>query len=225
MRVSRELNVIYGRPGSGKTSVIQTLQDEVPHGFSYLSIGSLSRQEEQDGTALGGRLLSYQRTVREYPKCLIKKLVEKGLTETEAQTIVIDGFPKWPRELEVFEDVMAANSDIRIGSVIELTIGLHQAMDRVAKRKICNQCDAQGEFETQCPYCLSSDIATRHDDEQTSFLRRSMDYNETIPHIIRTLELGGFAYHRIMADQQLEVVAEQVRSILLKSNVLVQSSV
>jgi|GEM_PF-2005558 len=164
-----EINILYGAPGAGKTTAANLL----PKDIEYLSVGKLARQEIELKTKFGKKLLSYINNLEEYPKPIIKKLIEKPIINSE-KIILVDGFPKFEREVEVLEDIMEDNS-LLPGFVFNINISHEDAWDRIKDRKVCPNCDYQSTEQTCCPDCKEL-LKTRDGDSYEDFAIRYQDY-------------------------------------------------
>ncbi len=208
----QKVHILYGPPGSGKTTAIEGIDGQE---IDYVSVGALFRNELRQDTALSKRMRAYLETVREYPRCIMSRIIERSLSSCVAENIVFDGFPKWPRELKILDDMLNSRPDIIPGTVAVFDVDLEQASQRVSSRRICQKCDMQAPDMITCVRCGSNTVTARTDDELVSFQRRFTDYTETVPRLFSHLQMSGFAISHIdTTSKPPEVVLSELGDIL-----------
>jgi adenylate kinase len=164
-----EVNILYGPPGSGKT----TAADLLPRSIAYLSVGRLARKEFENQTILGCQMHDLIEHLEEYPKPVIQELMEAPIKSANG-IILLDGFPKYEREIEVLENIMEAG-DLLPGDLFNIELDLSTAWDRIKGRKICPLCDYQSSELRECPNCNKT-LLKRVDDNYEDFAIRYNDY-------------------------------------------------
>ncbi len=179
-----EINILYGPPGSGKTTAANLLPSEV----TYLSVGRLARREIERKTILGCLMDNHIQNLQEYPKPIIRQLVEKPI-ELARGVILLDGFPKYERETEVLEEIMESNS-LLPGKLFNIELDPQEAWDRVSGRRVCLSCDYQSDGDVSCPCCGES-LKKRPDDNYNDFVIRYGDYEKNNNIVrLRLIKLG-----------------------------------
>lgn len=160
--------------------------------IDYISVGEQFRRELQLGTPLGQRMNAYLQTIREYPVCLMAKLVLKSLVDSLESDVIFDGFPKYEREIKVLDQLIEDRAVIP-GTVFTLTTGLDLALERAAQRYICSNCGAQTNIDSSgCSRCSIGTLEKRDDDSTNAFKRRYADYTAASQVVIPLLEKRGF---------------------------------
>lgn len=186
MATKKEVILIYGPPGSGKTTIAKYLAKTMK--IKYLSVGDITRKEIAAKTNIGKQLKYYLDQVVEYPVDLISSVVEKYLNYKSAddKRFILDGFPKYSWEADRFLRVVTRDN-IKISAIVVLNLSLKEALKRIRNRKICQNCQAQILTKSRakiCPKC-NSNLIIRKDDKKSAFFRR---YNDHIGSIGATLE-------------------------------------
>lgn len=164
-----EVNILYGPPGSGKTTTANLL----PSDITYLSVGRLARKEFEDKTILGYQMHDLVSRLEEYPKDIIKELMEPPIRSATGK-ILLDGFPKYEREVDVLESIMDSNR-LAPGRLFNIEASLITAWHRIVGRKVCSICDYQSSELDSCPDC-NRILLKRTDDNYEDFIIRYNDY-------------------------------------------------
>lgn len=208
------LNILYGPPGSGKTTAIQSLLHEFD--FSYISIGEIYRKEIEKNSVFGKELQEYVETDTEYPKHVIQRIVEPYILNAKNDEIIIlDGFPKHEHELEVLELILDKLSNpVERGKVVTLTLDLQTAVDRMLRRTVCPKCDFHADKETICPRCGYEKMLRRHDDTNQEFTNRFNTFVRNNQLIAGYLNTIGFETVTIDASQDKESLRNLIKSHL-----------
>jgi adenylate kinase len=185
------LNLLYGPPCSGKTTLAKRMIEE--RNIDYLSIGELSRGEIKKGSSLGRRLKKYIEDVKEYPPELVMSLIDNhilGLNKkTDDRIVFIDGFPKYNREAIVFKKLLLEHH-IMINTIFVIKLGLRDVVKRSGQRRICINCLGQFDLE-RCPRC-DSFLVKRDDDDVKLITRRYFDYKRDLNNVLKILhEVSG----------------------------------
>ncbi|HEY4483585.1 MAG TPA: nucleoside monophosphate kinase [Candidatus Paceibacterota bacterium] len=176
-----EIILLYGPPGSGKTTLVEKYIEFEPSSV-YLSVGQITRNEIKNKTVLGLTLKKYLDEVVEYPPSLIGELVKRELEfirlYKNKEKVIIDGFPKYDWEAEYFLDNFNKDS-YNLSKIIVIDTSFSELYRRVAERKICSKClkqfsvvDLKG---LKCPTC-DKYLTTRDDDFEFVLKRRYDDY-------------------------------------------------
>lgn len=208
------LNILYGPPGSGKTTAIQSLLKEMK--FSYISIGEIYRKEIEKKSVFGKELQGYVETDTEYPQHVIRRIVEPHILNIkDNQIIILDGFPKHEHELEVLEIILNNHSTpLKKGKVVTLTLDLQTAMGRMLRRTVCPKCDFHADQETICPRCGYEKMLRRHDDTDQEFTNRFNTFVRNNQLIAHNLNAMGFETVTIDAAQDKDSLRNIIKSEL-----------
>jgi len=208
------LNIIYGPPGSGKTTAIQTLESFID--FDYISIGEIYRREVNSLTSIGKELKRYTEANLKYPNNLIKRMVKQSIDDIDVGRLtILDGFPKYKSELTIFKKLLKdAPHNVKIGSVFFLKINQEDAFNRIYNRVVCTECDFQAQLQNVCPRCGSLKMVQRKDDNEVSFKERFSLFMKDSNVIIDGLKSTGFNFIDIDAAQDKKSICSQITYIL-----------
>lgn len=178
--------LIYGPPGSGKTTVAREICREAH--LNYISVGQVTRQEITQKTALGMNLATYLNRVIEYPPELVAEAMAPHLVSSAKQGFLLDGYPKYEVEVPSFLGILESGN-FSIDKVLVMELGYPEAQARVLERGICTQCGSQTKkSEIRC--VCGGMLDTREDDLPESFRRRFDDHSTTIENTLGRLREG-----------------------------------
>lgn len=194
----KSVNILYGPPGCGKTTVAELL----PPSVTYLSVGRLARKEFDEITPLGTIMRQYIDNVEEYPEEVIQELVESPIISAN-NDILIDGFPKYEREVNVLTKIMTTNA-LRAGVVFNIELSLAESWRRIKDRKVCIKCDYQStKKDKNCPNCYEK-MVKRDDDSYEKFEVRFGDYEKNNLLVKSLLKKIGFEIVRLAQNTPTE---------------------
>jgi len=203
--------LIYGPPGSGKTSIAREICRIID--WKYISVGEITRREISKGTSLGNRIKDCLERVVEYPPELIAEVMNPYITEAicQGKCLVIDGYPKYAREVPLFCKLIR-ESGLAVAGVVVLDVSFKEALKRSRGRRVCINCG----FHTKeairyCTIC-GEEMRGRDDDEFEVFSRRFRDHLESVQETLDTLrkESPFLRICQINADLDFSRVLEEV---------------
>lgn len=137
--------ILLGPPGAGKGTqsarLIETL--EIPQ----ISTGDLLRAARRAGTPLGVQAQSFMDAGKLVPDELVLSLVEERLAAADAQRgYILDGFPRNISQAEAL-DVRG----VVVERVVNIAVPFPELVERLAGRRVCQQCGATYHAVTQPP--------------------------------------------------------------------------
>lgn len=123
----KTINLLIGKPGSGKTIVGSWLENEI--NSKYLSLGSFCRSEINSKTNLGKEIEVYFKDSKKFPPSFLQKIVTQMIRND--QNIIIDGIPRRLEEISILKNI---STNSRKGVCILIDIPDDIAASRVHGR-------------------------------------------------------------------------------------------
>lgn len=164
--------VIFGRPGSGKSSLAERLGAD--YGFTLIRTGELLRNAVRDGDRLGVRAEQLLKEGRLVPDSLITELLEQTLRAPGTDRFLFDGFPRTLGQIPIlarFEQTL----NFTIGCYLEIAVSHEAAIARMTGRRVCPKCGATYHLVNHPPR-----VPDRCDHDGTSLEQRRDDATEVI---------------------------------------------
>lgn len=130
----KKLYLIIGAPGSGKTSDAEVIAKESSGSIVHLSTGNLLRDEVASGSALGELLNGYMSKGALVPLRHIIEILIAAIKNTDANTVVVDGYPRSLEQMNELDIILNEQSDIKLEMVIVVNVSDATARARVLGR-------------------------------------------------------------------------------------------
>ncbi|HWE35121.1 MAG TPA: nucleoside monophosphate kinase [Isosphaeraceae bacterium] len=140
--------VIFGRPGSGKTSLAERLGAE--HGYTLVRTGEMLRAAVLRGDDLGRRVQAHLAAGELVPDPLIFELLGRNLARPGTSRLLFDGFPRTLGQVPLLEE-FERRLDFRIDCYLEIAVGHAAAVARMNGRRVCPKCGAIYHLVTRPP--------------------------------------------------------------------------
>ncbi|MBZ7942474.1 adenylate kinase [Campylobacter molothri] len=129
----KELFLIIGAPGSGKTTDASLIaQSDI--NITHYSTGDLLREEVVSGSELGKTIDSFISKGNLVPLDVVINTIVSALKNAPTQTIIIDGYPRSIEQMTEFDKVLSSQNEIELKGVIEVRVSEQVAKDRVLGR-------------------------------------------------------------------------------------------
>jgi len=164
----KKIILIIGAPGSGKTTDGSKLAEKHAGSITSYSVGEMLKEEIAKGTMLGKINNDYVSVGELVPTAIVIDKMVTAIQEAPTDIILIDGFPRKAKQMKVFSDLMEADKNMELLSVIEIRVS-----EEVARQRVLGREDK------------------REDDEEEVFNNRMRIYKETIEEIERFYEGRG----------------------------------
>jgi adenylate kinase len=154
----------------------------VPH----ISTGDMFRAAVRSGSEFGKRAQQYMEAGELIPDEVVIGVVQERLEQddTAKRGFILDGFPRTTHQAEALAGILAPRE---IDLVIDLEVDTDHVLERLAGRRVCEDCGANYHVLTppkrnwSCDVC-GGDVVQRPDDTELSIRRRLELYaRETAP--------------------------------------------
>lgn len=177
--------VLFGPPGSGKTTVVRSLTVNRP--IAVIETGNLLEREVRLESPVGQRIKLDKAAGNLVSTVVVRDIVEAELETVRGEIVLFDGFPRHLEQVEVFFQLLERHR-LNLRSVLVLTLDLHTAIQRIAGRRFCPGCGALYNLHTNPPEIASKcdscgrTLMRRSDDRPAIVRRRFVTYrSETVP--------------------------------------------
>ncbi len=171
--------VMLGRQGAGKGTQCTRLSRHyvVPH----ISTGDMLRSAVREGSELGKQAGDLMAAGELVPDKIMIGIVEERLSQgdTTQRGYILDGFPRTPDQAEALADITSARP---LDVVIDLDVAKEVVLERLAGRRMCNDCGANYSIEAPpkygwvCDNC-GGDVVQRDDDTPAAIQKRLAEYD------------------------------------------------
>ncbi len=131
--------VIFGRPGSGKSSLAERLGAEF--GYKLIRTGEMLRAAIRRHDYLGSRVESHLAKGDLVPDTLIFELLELNLKSPGADRLLFDGFPRTMGQVPLLEQ-FEGRLGFKIECYLEIAVSRREAVARMTGRRVCPRCGA-----------------------------------------------------------------------------------
>ena len=205
--------VIFGRPGSGKSSLAERLRADF--GYTLIRTGEMLREAIRRGDHLGKRVEIHLAKGDLVPDRLIFELLELNLKSPGTARLLFDGFPRTMGQvplLEQFEERLG----FRIELYLDIKVSREAAVSRMTGRRVCPKCGATYHLIARPPRVPEScdvdgtRLERRPDDkaEVVEFRQQVYDehaipilehYKAQCPHLCRTVN-GEQPFEAVYAE-------------------------
>ena len=187
----KNLFLIIGAPGSGKTTDAELIAERHPHKVEHFSTGELLRAEKARGTELGKTIASYVDNGNLVPLNIVIDTIVSAIKSTEKEVILIDGFPRSVEQMDALDKILEQDNGVKLVNVIEVEVSEEVAKDRVLGR------------------------ARGADDNEQVFNNRMKVYTEPLAEIEKFYEERG-VLHKIDGERGIEEIVNEMDQFIQK---------
>jgi adenylate kinase len=164
--------VVFGRPGSGKSSVADSLAAHAR--YRIVRTGELLREAVRRRDPLGLRVEGIVARGELVPDPLIFEVLEDAHFRPEEENLLFDGFPRTIGQVPDF-DRLEDRFGFQVGLFVEIAVSESEAMERMTGRRVCPTCGKTYHLKNK-----PSRVEGHCDDDQTPLIRRADDTPEVV---------------------------------------------
>jgi adenylate kinase len=129
--------VVFGRPGSGKSSLAERLGSEF--GYTLVRTGEMLRKAIRRNDFLGKRVECHLAKGDLVPDGLIFELLELNLKSPGSNRLLFDGFPRTMGQVPLLEQ-FETRLHFKIECYLEIDVSREEAVARMTGRRVCPKC-------------------------------------------------------------------------------------
>lgn len=187
--------VLLGLPGAGKGTQGERIAEK--YGIPHISTGSIIRERIASGDNVGQEVDSYITNGELVPDTLAIQMVSERLSKPDCKKgWILDGFPRTVPQAKAL-DLRLEKSGFDVQMAFDIRITQEEAIERIAKRRMCSKCGAVYHLEHYrakgkgiCDSCRG-DLYRRSDDtEETARKRLTVYMMQTHP-VVHYFSLDG----------------------------------
>ena len=132
--MKKNLILIIGAPGSGKTTDASRIAAKYPDTFVHCSTGDLLRAEIASESELGKTINTFVSKGDLVPLKIVLESIVQAIDNSDKENIIIDGYPRDEAQMHALNGALLVNSNISLVAVIEVHVSEATAQDRVLGR-------------------------------------------------------------------------------------------
>jgi adenylate kinase len=129
--------VVFGRPGSGKSSLAERLGAEF--GYTLVRTGEMLREAIRRKDFLGKRVEIHLAKGDLVPDGLIFELLELNLKSPGSNRLLFDGFPRTMGQVPLLAQ-FETRLHFKIDCYLEIDVSREEAVARMTGRRVCPKC-------------------------------------------------------------------------------------
>lgn len=209
---------IFGRPGSGKSSLAERLGSEF--GYVLVRTGELLRAAVRRSDAIGQRVAVHLASGTLVPDRLIFELLERTLASPGTDKLLFDGFPRTMGQVELLEQ-FERKLGFSTECYLEIDVTREEAVLRMTGRRVCPVCGATYHVRTMPPKVAETcdhdgaGLVSRPDDALDVINSRQQLYDEHATPILAYYQTHfPERYRHVNGEQPFEAVFAETRRVL-----------
>ena len=219
----KKIIILIGPPGSGKGTQAKLIAQK--YNYGHISTGDLLRalQKNESADAEGKKALEDMKEGKLVADWLIYELAFEAIEENlkNKNGVILDGAIRNVEQAEKYQEYFESKNLLNEIMAIEVALTDKQSLDRLTKRRICNDC---GEIipwlestknSSVCPKCSGSLSARKDDDESVVRERIAKQGNVVLGPIVEYYEKLG-VLNRVDGDRSIGEVEGEIQKLIFK---------
>ena len=174
--------IMLGAPGAGKGTQAAELSKRL--GIPTISTGNILRQAIKDGTEVGLQVKALIEAGKFAPDELIVEIVKQRVSQPDCEKgFILDGMPRTLAQAHALDE-----AGIAIDHVVDIEISDEEIMERMAGRRVCEQCGETFHIQANppkqpdiCDGCGGKLVMRRDDAPETVKERLAVYHEQTEP--------------------------------------------
>ena len=185
----RELILIIGAPGSGKTTDAELIAARHSDTITHYSTGDMLRDEVASGSERGKLIDSYISQGKIVPIEIVIETIINAIKSAPTPVILLDGYPRSVEQMEALDSYLQHDNSVTLMSVIEVEVS-----DAIARERVIGR-------------------ARGADDASDVFERRMQIYTEPLD-AIEAFYSKKHLLHRINGERSIEAVVDDMDRLI-----------
>ncbi len=188
----KQLFLIIGAPGSGKTTDAELVSKKHPRLISHYSTGDMLRAEAASGSERGKIIKERIDNGELVPVEIAAETIISAIENAPTPVVLVDGYPRSVEQMQALEHFLESSATVTLKAVIEVVVSEAVARERVLGR------------------------ARGADDDEKVFAHRMEVYKEPLADIQKHYQ-DKELLHKIDGERSIEEVVADMEAFILQT--------